>query len=113
MFGGVIAFGIATIVFGLSRHFALSLVALAALGASDVVSVVVRLSLVQLRTPDDMLGRVSAVNSLFIGTSNQLGEFESGVTAAWWARRRRSSWVAPRRLRSRSRGCGCSRNCET
>ncbi|HDR9175242.1 TPA: MFS transporter [Burkholderia vietnamiensis] len=84
MFGGVIAFGIATIVFGLSRHFALSLVALAALGASDVVSVVVRLSLVQLRTPDDMLGRVSAVNSLFIGTSNQLGEFESGVTAAWW-----------------------------
>lgn len=84
MFGGVIAFGIATIVFGLSRHFALSLVALAALGASDVISVVVRLSLVQLRTPDDMLGRVSAVNSLFIGTSNQLGEFESGVTAAWW-----------------------------
>ncbi|HEM7850894.1 MFS transporter [Burkholderia multivorans] len=84
MFGGVIAFGIATIVFGLSRHVALSLVALAALGASDVISVVVRLSLVQLRTPDDMLGRVSAVNALFIGTSNQLGEFESGVTAAWW-----------------------------
>lgn len=54
------------------------------LGASDTISVVVRLSLVQLRTPDVMLGRVSAVNSLFIGTSNQLGEFESGVTAGWW-----------------------------
>ncbi|MXN77138.1 MFS transporter [Burkholderia sp. 4701] len=84
MFGGVIAFGVATIVFGLSRHFTLSLVALAVLGASDVISVVVRLSLVQLRTPGEMLGRVSAVNALFIGTSNQLGEFESGVTAAWW-----------------------------
>ena len=54
------------------------------LGASDTISVVVRLSLVQLRTPDEMLGRVSAVNSLFIGTSNQLGEFESGLTAGWW-----------------------------
>jgi hypothetical protein len=57
------------------------------LGASDTISVVVRLSLVQLRTPDEMLGRVSAVNSLFIGTSNQLGEFESGVTAGWWGAR--------------------------
>jgi MFS family permease len=84
MFGGVIVFGAATIVFGLSHHFLLSLVALATLGASDVVSVVVRMSLVQLRTPGEMLGRVSAVNSMFVGTSNQLGEFESGVTAAWW-----------------------------
>ncbi|TAL94856.1 MAG: MFS transporter [Paraburkholderia sp.] len=84
MFGGVIAFGAATIVFGLSHSFVLSLVSLAVLGASDVISVVVRLSLVQLRTPDEMLGRVSAVNALFIGTSNQLGEFESGVTAGWW-----------------------------
>jgi MFS family permease len=84
MFGGVIAFGIATLVFGLSHSFIVSLFALMALGASDVISVVVRLSLVQLRTPDEMLGRVSAVNSLFIGTSNQLGEFESGVTAGWW-----------------------------
>ncbi|WP_118179056.1 MFS transporter [Paraburkholderia phosphatilytica] len=84
MFGGVIVFGIATIVFGLSGHFMVSLVALAVLGASDVISVVVRLSLVQLRTPDAMLGRVSAVNALFIGTSNQLGEFESGITAGWW-----------------------------
>ena len=84
MFGGVIAFGAATIVFGLSHHFLLSLAALATLGAADVISVVVRLSLVQLRTPDEMLGRVSAVNALFIGTSNQLGEFESGLTAGWW-----------------------------
>jgi MFS family permease len=88
MFGGVIAFGIATLVFGLSHQFIVSLLALMALGASDVISVVVRMSLVQLRTPDDMLGRVSAVNSLFIGTSNQLGEFESGTTAGWWGAQR-------------------------
>ncbi|OLL32552.1 MFS transporter [Burkholderia sp. SRS-W-2-2016] len=87
MFGGVIAFGIATIVFGLSHQFIVSLIALMVLGASDTISVVVRLSLVQLRTPDDMLGRVNAVNSLFIGTSNQLGEFESGITAGWWGAR--------------------------
>ncbi|WP_133645698.1 MFS transporter [Paraburkholderia flava] len=87
MFGGVIAFGLVTIVFGLSNQFLLSLVALAAMGAADVISVVVRLSLVQLRTPDEMLGRVSAVNALFIGTSNQLGEFESGLTAGWWGAR--------------------------
>jgi MFS family permease len=84
MFGGVIAFGVATIVFGLSHQFLVSLLALAALGAADVISVVVRMSLVQLRTPDGMLGRVSAVNALFIGSSNQLGEFESGLTAGWW-----------------------------
>ncbi|AME24131.1 MFS transporter [Burkholderia sp. PAMC 26561] len=81
MFGGVIAFGIATIVFGLSRNIIVSMLALGALGASDVISVVVRNSLVQLQTPDDMRGRVNAINSLFIGTSNQLGEFESGMTA--------------------------------
>ncbi|WP_321887854.1 MFS transporter [Paraburkholderia bannensis] len=84
MFGGVIVFGFATIAFGLSHNIVLSLMALAVLGASDVVSVVVRSSLVQLRTPNETLGRVSAVNSLFIGTSNQLGEFESGLTAGWW-----------------------------
>jgi MFS family permease len=88
MFGGVIVFGLATVVFGLSHNFVVSLIALALLGASDVVSVVVRLSLVQLRTPEEMLGRVSAVSSLFIGTSNQLGEFESGVTAGWWGAQR-------------------------
>ena len=81
LFGGVITFGIATIVFGLSRNLYVSLIALASLGASDVISVVVRMSLVQLQTPDDMRGRVGAINSLFIGTSNQLGEFESGMTA--------------------------------
>jgi MFS family permease len=81
LFGGVIAFGVATIVFGLSRNLYVSLIALATLGASDVISVVVRMSLVQLQTPDDMRGRVGAINSLFIGTSNQLGEFESGMTA--------------------------------
>ena len=69
--------------FGLSRSFALSLGALAVLGVSDMVSIVVRQSLVQLRRPDHMRGRVSAVNTLFVGTSNELGEFESGVVAAW------------------------------
>lgn len=80
----VAIFGVATIVFGLSRWFPLSLLALAILGASDMISVVVRSSLVQLETPDEMRGRVSAVNFIFIGTSNQLGEFESGLTAAWF-----------------------------
>jgi len=84
MFTAVAGFGIATIVFGLSRSFWLSLAALTVLGATDMVSVVIRLTLVQLETPDEMRGRVSAVNFLFIGTSNQLGEFESGVTAAWF-----------------------------
>lgn len=82
MFRAVAVFGIATIVFALSRLFWLSLVALVVLGAADVISVVIRSSLVQIETPDAMRGRVSAVNSLFIGTSNQLGEFESGTTAA-------------------------------
>jgi MFS family permease len=82
MFQSVLVFGAATVLFGLSRDLVLSLLALAVLGASDVVSVVIRVSLVQLRTPDGMRGRVSAVHSLFTGTSNQLGEFESGVTAA-------------------------------
>ena len=82
MFQAVIAFGLATILFGLSRSFFLSLFALFMMGASDTVSVVIRLSLVQLATPDAMRGRVSAVNFLFINASNQLGEFESGFTAA-------------------------------
>ncbi len=82
MFAGVLVFGCATMVFGLSTSFPISLLALATLGAADLVSVVIRFTLVQLRTPDAMRGRVSAVNSLFIGTSNQLGEFESGFTAA-------------------------------
>jgi MFS family permease len=83
MFTCVFLFGIATIVFGLSKHLVLSTAALAVAGAVDMVSVYVRHSLVQLETPDAMRGRVSAVNLLFIGASNELGEFESGVTAAW------------------------------
>jgi MFS family permease len=79
----VAGFGVATIVFGLSRNLILSLVALAFAGATDMVSVIIRAILVQLGTPDDMRGRVNAVDMIFIGTSNQLGEFESGLTAAW------------------------------
>jgi MFS family permease len=77
----VFGFGVATLVFGVSRSFALSMAALIVLGATDMVSVVVRQTLVPLVTPDDMRGRVGAINSLFIGTSNQLGGFESGVVA--------------------------------
>jgi MFS family permease len=82
MFAAVAIFGVATIVFGLSTWFPLSLVALFVLGASDMVSVNIRGSLIQLATPDTMRGRVSAVSMLFIGASNELGEFESGTTAA-------------------------------
>ncbi|HNI24566.1 MAG TPA: MFS transporter, partial [Plasticicumulans sp.] len=82
MFAAVAVFGVATLVFALSTQFALSLAALVVLGASDMISVVIRASLVQLETPDEMRGRVSAVNSIFIGASNQFGEFESGLTAA-------------------------------
>jgi MFS family permease len=82
MFAAVAVFGIATLVFGLSTWFPLSLAALFVLGASDMVSVNIRSSLIQLSTPDVMRGRVSAVSILFIGASNELGEFESGTTAA-------------------------------
>jgi MFS family permease len=84
MLAAVAVFGAATIVFGLSDSAYLSFGALAVVGAADMVSVVVRSTLVQIWTPDAIRGRVSAVNSLFIGTSNQLGEFESGITAAWF-----------------------------
>ncbi|HEY0785816.1 MAG TPA: MFS transporter [Acidobacteriaceae bacterium] len=77
-------FGAATIVFGVSRSLLLSLLALLVLGAADMVSVVTRSSILQLATPPEMRGRVSAVNSLFIGASNEFGEFESGLTAQWW-----------------------------
>ena len=83
MLACVMLFGLATIVFGTSQSFALSLVALVVLGASDMISVVIRSTLIQTRTPDEMRGRVGAVNLVFIGASNELGEFESGVTAAW------------------------------
>jgi MFS family permease len=82
MFQSVIVFGVATVVFALSHWMWLSVLALAVLGAADTVSVVIRFSLVQLATPDEMRGRVGAVNFLFINASNQLGQFESGVTAA-------------------------------
>ena len=84
MFGGVAAFGVGTLVFALSRSFLLSLVALVVMGAADMVSMFIRHILVQLTTPDRIRGRVSAVNAIFIGASNELGEFESGITAAWW-----------------------------
>ena len=80
----VAIFGASTIVFGLSKSLWLSVIALMVVGGSDMISVVVRSSLIQLATPDQMRGRVSAVNSVFIGASNELGEFESGVTAQWW-----------------------------
>jgi len=82
MFQAVIVFGIATVVFAVSHWMWLSVLALAILGAADTISVVIRFSLVQLSTPDEMRGRVGAVNFLFINASNQLGQFESGVTAA-------------------------------
>jgi MFS family permease len=84
MFLAVSVFGVATIVFGLSHTFLLSLAALFLLGASDMISVVVRQTLVNIATPDAMRGRVGAVTMLFVGASNELGEFESGITAAWF-----------------------------
>ena len=84
MFVCVGIFGAATILFGVSKSLPLSMLALFIVGASDMVSVVVRSSILQLATPPEMRGRVSAVNSLFLGASNELGEFESGLTAQWW-----------------------------
>ncbi len=83
LFTAVAIFGLATLVFAVSTSMALSLFSLAVSGAADMISVVVRQSMVQLDTPNEMRGRVSAVSSIFIGASNQLGEFESGATAAW------------------------------
>jgi MFS family permease len=84
MLACVALFGAATVVFGLSRNMLLSLAALAVVGAADMVSVVVRQTLVQIATPGEMRGRVSAVNMVFIGASNELGELESGMTASWF-----------------------------
>jgi MFS family permease len=84
MFGGVAVFGVATVVFGLSHVFALSFAALFVTGAGDMVSVYVRGLVAQLNTPDAIRGRVNAVTSMFIGASNELGGFESGVTARWF-----------------------------
>ena len=79
----VAGFGVATVIFGISRNFFLSLASLVLVGATDMVSVVIRGTLVQVKTPDEMRGRVNAVDMVFIGASNQLGEFESGLTAQW------------------------------
>lgn len=84
MFGGVAVFGVSTLVLGWTDNFAVALIALFLLGAGDMVSVYIRHLLVQYETPDEIRGRVSAVNSVFIGASNELGEFESGLTAGWF-----------------------------
>jgi MFS family permease len=84
LFATVAGFGCATIVFGLSRSFWLTMAVLAVYGATDMVSVVIRDTLIQVGTPDAMRGRVNAVHSLFVGTSNQLGQFRAGVTASWF-----------------------------
>ena len=83
MFIGVGLFGLTTIIFGLSTNVEVSLLALACLGAADTISVYVRQTLIQLWTPDELLGRVSAVNMVFIGASNELGEFRAGTMAAF------------------------------
>jgi MFS family permease len=80
----VAGFGVFTILFGVSRSLLLSLASLVLLGACDMISVIIRATLVQLRTPDEMRGRVMAVDMVFIGTSNELGQFESGLTAQWF-----------------------------
>jgi MFS family permease len=80
----VAGFGIFTIIFGVSRSLTVSLIALLLLGASDMISVIIRATLTQLATPDEMRGRVTAVDMIFIGASNELGQFESGVTAQWF-----------------------------
>jgi MFS family permease len=84
MFAGVALFGAATVLFGVSRSFPLSLLALVLLGVGDMVSVYIRQVLIQLETPDAIRGRVGAVGSMFVGASNELGEFESGLTARWF-----------------------------
>jgi len=83
MFAAVAGFGLAAIIFASSAHIVVALLALALLGACDMISVVIRMTLVQLGTPDELRGRVTAVNGLFIGASNQLGEFRAGAMASW------------------------------
>jgi hypothetical protein len=84
MFGAVAVYGVATVAFGLSGHASLSLIMLMIVGGADMLSTVIRQSLIQFATPDDMRGRVFAVNALFVNTSSQIGMFESGVTADWF-----------------------------
>jgi hypothetical protein len=84
MLFAVAGFGVFTLIFGISHSLILSMAALLLVGASDMVSVIIRATLVQVATPDEMRGRVNAVDMLFIGVSNELGEFESGLTAQWF-----------------------------
>jgi MFS family permease len=84
MLSCVFAFGVFTVVFGLSRNLWVSLIMLFLIGASDSISVIVRSTMIQLGTPDEMRGRVSAVNTVFVGASNEVGQFESGITAQWF-----------------------------
>src|SRR5262249_46600165 len=84
MLWAVTGFGVCTIIFGISRSLVVSLIALTLLGASDMISVIIRATLTQLATPDEMRGRVTAVDMIFIGTSNEFGQFESGLTAQWF-----------------------------
>jgi MFS family permease len=84
MLSAVAAFGVLTIIFGISHSLILSLIVLFLTGAADMISVIIRALLVQIATPDEMRGRVNAVDFLFIGVSNELGEFESGLTAQWF-----------------------------
>ncbi len=112
MFACVGVYGVMTIVFALSSSFWLSMAVLAVLGVADMVSVVIRQTLIQVETPDEMRGRVSAVNSLFTGTANQLGDFRAGVMASAVRHRHRG---ADRRLQhlagGRDRACGCFQRC--
>jgi hypothetical protein len=80
----VFGFGVFTVAFGISRSLILSLIMLFLIGASDIISVIVRSTMIQLGTPDEMRGRVSAVNMVFVGASNEVGQFESGITAQWF-----------------------------
>lgn len=107
----VAGFGLFTIVFGLSHSLVLSLISLVLVGASDMVSVVVRGTLVQIATPDAVRGRVNAVDMIFIGASNELGEFESGVTAHWFGTVPAVILGAPGRCSWSGCGPGCSRSC--
>jgi ABC-type Co2+ transport system permease subunit len=83
MFGGVAVFGLAVLVFGVSRDYALSIAALVVMGAADMISVFVRATVIQLATPDGMRGRVSGVHMLFVGAANEFGDFRAGLIAAW------------------------------
>ena len=107
----VAGFGVCTILFGISHSMILSLIALVLVGATDMVSVIIRATLVQIATPDEMRGRVNAVDMIFIGASNELGQFESGITAHWFEPSQRSFSVESAPLSLLDCGRGCSQPC--